>query len=70
MSAFITLWVGFTVVLNIVIVANGHFSDLAVTLLFPALGFGWLAFGRLSALRDRTALMEFVSQVTEGRLTQ
>ncbi len=70
MSAFITLWVGFAVVVNIVIFVNGHISDLVVTLLFPAFGFGVLAFGRLRALRDRTALMEFVSRVTEGSLTQ
>jgi hypothetical protein len=70
MSAFITLWVGFAIVVNLVIVANGHLSDLVVTLSFPALGFGWLAFGRLRARRDRTALMEFVGRVTEGRLTQ
>jgi hypothetical protein len=70
-SAFITLWLGFAIVFNVVMVANGaHASDLVLSLIFPVFGFGLLSFGRLLALRDRAALMEFVGQVTGGRLTQ
>lgn len=70
MAAFMTLWLGFGIVLNIVILASGRASALVATLLIPAFGSGWLAFGRLRARRDRRILIEFVGQVTGGRLTE
>jgi hypothetical protein len=71
-AAFITLWLGFAIVFNIVIFASGtaRLGDLVLTLFFPVFGFGFLAFGRLLAQGDRAALMEFVGHVTGGRLTE
>ncbi len=71
-SIFITFWLGFTILFNIVVITNGTArpGDISLTLLFPVFGFGLLAFGRLLALGDRSAVMEFVGQVTGGRLTR
>jgi hypothetical protein len=71
-SVFITFWLGFAIVFNIVVFVTGpaQLSVRFVTLVFPAFGFGLLALGRLLAMRDRSALMEFVGEVTGGRLTE
>ena len=74
-AAFMTVWLGFVIAFNLVLMvlaASGsvHLGDLGLTLLFPAFGFGFVALGRLLALPDRTALMEFLGNATEGRLAQ
>ena len=71
-AAFITFWLAIAIVFNIVVLAAGwgHFGDFVLTLFFPVFGFGLLGLGRLIAKGDRTALMEFVIQVTDGRLTE
>ena len=62
-SGFMTLWLGFAILFNLLIVANGHLQDLALTLIFPVFGFGFIALGRLLCLGDRSSLLDFIRVV-------
>ncbi len=68
-AAFMSFWLGGVVLFNIVVLAGaltgaGHIEDLALTLLFLAFGFGFIAIGRLLAHPDRAGLLDFIRQTT------
>jgi hypothetical protein len=74
-AAFITLWLGFTVLFAVggfgpLLTGTGGSQDWTVMpflLFFPIFGFGFIAFGRLLARRDGSTLLEFIARVTDGQ---
>ena len=66
-AAFITLWLGFVVLIaGVGAVLSGKAEAWGFLLFFLLFGFGFMALGRLLARSDRAALLEFIAQVTDG----
>jgi hypothetical protein len=68
-SAFMTFWIGFTIIFNLVFLGsalNGgaHFADLAFTGLFPIWGFAFIAIARLIGHSDGRRLLDFIRETT------
>ena len=68
-AAFISLWLGFAILFNIVFLAEAlsgaaHVQDLGFTIAFPIFGIGLVALNRLIAHPDRRKLLEFIRETT------
>ena len=71
LAAFMTFWLGFAIIMSLVVlvaIVGGHAptADLWFILPFPLFGLGLLAVGRAFGERDGRALLEFISRVLDA----